>query len=91
MGVPPDGVWGRTEPQKQNRASATVRRPPRPAHYRTVCPRLGVRPEDCLFVDDVPGHVAAAREVGMEGHLFEDNLRAMVRIARHLAAVPGLR
>ncbi|MFF0445196.1 HAD-IA family hydrolase [Streptomyces sp. NPDC004609] len=64
---------------------------PDPRAYRAVCSRLGARPEDCLFVDDDPAHAAAAREIGMEAHLFEDNLRAMVRIAGHMAAVPGRR
>ncbi|PJE94278.1 hydrolase [Streptomyces carminius] len=57
---------------------------PDPAAYALVCARLEVRPEDCLFVDDVAANVDAAREAGMRGHLFEDNARTIARISTHL-------
>jgi HAD superfamily hydrolase (TIGR01509 family) len=39
---------------------------------------LGVPPEQCLFIDDRPGNVAAAESVGMPALLFTDaaSLRA---------------
>lgn len=38
---------------------------PAPQAYLTVCERLGVQPENCLFLDDEVLCVEGAREVGM--------------------------
>ena len=35
--------------------------------YLTAARRLGVPPRECVFVDDVPSYVAAAKGVGMTG------------------------
>ena len=40
-------------------------RKPDPEIYRLVTERLGVAPEDCVFVDDHPGHLKAALDAGM--------------------------
>jgi epoxide hydrolase-like predicted phosphatase len=42
-------------------------RKPDPAIYRLACDRLGLAPERCAFVDDLPHNVEVAREVGMFG------------------------
>ncbi|TWG04879.1 putative hydrolase of the HAD superfamily [Streptomyces brevispora] len=57
---------------------------PDPRAFEVTCARLGVRPEDCLFVDDVAINVEAARAVGMQAHLFEENAGTIARIADHL-------
>ncbi|MFF8599945.1 HAD family hydrolase [Streptomyces sp. NPDC015232] len=56
--------------------------------FEAACATLEVRPENCLFIDDVPVNVEAAREAGMQAHLFEDNARTIARIAAHLDATP---
>jgi len=33
--------------------------------YEKIAERLGVKPEECLFIDDIPRFCDAAREVGM--------------------------
>ena len=33
--------------------------------YELVCEKLGVDPSDCIFVDDHPGHLVPASELGM--------------------------
>lgn len=38
---------------------------PDPAAYRLMADRLGVRPEECVFIDDQPANLAGARAVGM--------------------------
>ena len=38
--------------------------------YRLVCQRLGVQPEEAVFVDDVPENVEGARKIGMQGVRF---------------------
>jgi 2-haloacid dehalogenase len=45
-------------------------RKPDPRLYRVLFERYGLEPGDCLFVDDVPANVDAARAVGMEGVVF---------------------
>lgn len=40
-------------------------RKPDPEIYRYAADRLGVRPEECVFVDDLRPNVGGAVEVGM--------------------------
>ncbi|GAA2597968.1 MULTISPECIES: HAD family hydrolase [Streptomyces] len=56
--------------------------------FDAVCASLEVRPESCLFVDDLAVNVEAARAAGMQAHLFEDNARTIARIAAHLDPSP---
>ncbi|MBN0046805.1 HAD-IA family hydrolase [Streptomyces actuosus] len=63
---------------------------PDPRAFDAVCAALAVRPEECLFVDDVAAHVEAARAAGMQAHLFEDTGGTLTRIAAHLDAGPSL-
>ncbi|MFF4361200.1 HAD family hydrolase [Streptomyces sp. NPDC001604] len=56
--------------------------------YEAACASLDVRPENCLFIDDVAVNVEAAQAAGMQGHLFEDNARTITRIEAHLDAGP---
>jgi len=53
---------------------------PEPAIYRTALERLGIAPEEALFVDDRAVNVAGAEAVGMQAMLFEGD-----------ASVPALR
>lgn len=57
---------------------------PDPRAFEVACARLEVRPGDCLFVDDVAVNVEAAREAGMQAHVFKDNAKVVARIADHL-------
>lgn len=59
---------------------------PDPRAYALACARLGLPPDDCLFVDDHAPNITAARECGLRAHLFEDNAGAVAAIARHLEA-----
>ena len=40
---------------------------PDPQIYRLALAKLGARPEESVFIDDVPANVAAARSIGMTG------------------------
>lgn len=40
---------------------------PEPRAYELMAERLGVRVEDCVFIDDQPGNLAGAAAVGMQG------------------------
>ncbi|MFI8327177.1 HAD-IA family hydrolase [Streptomyces sp. NPDC085529] len=61
---------------------------PDPRAFDAACAALDVRPEACLFIDDAAANVEAARAIGMQAHLFEDNARTIARIAAHLDAGP---
>ncbi|MFE3945162.1 HAD-IA family hydrolase [Streptomyces sp. NPDC059118] len=57
---------------------------PAAAAFEVTCARLGVRPEDCLFVDDAEDNIAAAEAFGMRGLLFADNAETVAGIEAHL-------
>lgn len=52
--------------------------------YHLAADRLGVRPDEALFVDDVPRNVETARAVGMLAVQFRDTPQAVAEIAQHL-------
>jgi putative hydrolase of the HAD superfamily len=58
---------------------------PDPRAYATACERMRAAPADCLFVDDLPENVAAARATGMQAVVFEDTPSTVRAVARHLA------
>lgn len=41
------------------------------AIYRCLCDRYGLKPEECLFVDDRQENVEAAMKIGMKGICFQ--------------------
>ncbi len=43
---------------------------PNPAIFELALERLGLAPEEAIFIDDYPGHVEAARSLGLHGILF---------------------
>jgi putative hydrolase of the HAD superfamily len=43
---------------------------PDPAIYELTLARLGVEPNEAIFIDDSPGHVEAARALGLHGIHF---------------------
>lgn len=43
---------------------------PDPAIFQLTLARLGVAPDQAIFIDDSPGHVAAARVLGLQGIHF---------------------
>lgn len=45
---------------------------PDPLAYETTALKLGLLPEECLFVDDREHHAEGAREAGMSAILFTD-------------------
>jgi putative hydrolase of the HAD superfamily len=53
---------------------------PDPRIYHLTCDRLGVTPDEALFVDDVPEYVAAAQAIGMRGVRYLDNAQTIADI-----------
>lgn len=54
---------------------------PDPKIYDLLIQKLGVNPEDCLFIDDSEGHLPPAEKIGMETILFtkQENLEKELR------------
>jgi putative hydrolase of the HAD superfamily len=52
--------------------------------YERTCERLGVRPEEAVFLDDVEAYVEGARAAGMYAVHFRDNATARVAIEARL-------
>ena len=58
---------------------------PDPAIYLLACDRLGVRPEEVVFLDDREPAVEGARAVGMSAVLYRDNAQAIGEVELLLA------
>ena len=48
--------------------------------------RLGVKPEELVFVDDHPPNIEAARALGIAAVHFRDNVQAINEIEKHIGA-----
>jgi putative hydrolase of the HAD superfamily len=57
---------------------------PDPRIYRTALHRLAAGPGAALFIDDTPGHVAAAEALGLTGHVHTSAVSTMARITGFL-------
>ncbi len=60
-------------------------RKPDPAIYRLTLERLGVAPQEAIFVDDLPVNVAAAAALGIHAILFHTEAQAVAAIRQRLA------
>jgi len=58
---------------------------PDPRIYALACARLGTRPEETVFVDDVDLCVAGAREAGIHAVHYRDNTQVIAEIEKLLA------
>jgi putative hydrolase of the HAD superfamily len=45
---------------------------PEPAIFQTAIERAGVAPHEIFYMDDMPGHVAGARAMGIDAVQFTD-------------------
>ena len=53
---------------------------PDPAIFLLTCERLGVAPEQAVFLDDTRRHVEGARQVGLHGILVDDPWAAIAEL-----------
>lgn len=60
---------------------------PDPRIYRLAAEKLGVAPEECLFIDDIGRFCAGAEEVGMQSITFFDPRISIDEIKQHLESV----
>jgi putative hydrolase of the HAD superfamily len=59
---------------------------PDPRVYRLTCDRLGVRPEETVFVDDAEAAVAGARAAGLHAVRFVETSQAIADVEALLAS-----
>jgi putative hydrolase of the HAD superfamily len=64
-------------------------RKPDPAIYELTCARLELRPDECIFVDDLQCNVDAAAELGMEVLHCTDPTAASELVAQRLLGRPA--
>jgi epoxide hydrolase-like predicted phosphatase len=57
---------------------------PDPRIYALVCARLGVRPQETVFLDDADRCVDGAREAGIHAVRYQDNAQAIEEIEKLL-------
>jgi glucose-1-phosphatase len=61
---------------------------PDPRIYELACERLGVLPQEMIFLDDLEPNVEAAGELGARGILFNSTAQAIADIETSLARNP---
>jgi putative hydrolase of the HAD superfamily len=57
---------------------------PDPRIFEIALERVGAEPANALFIDDTPGHVAAARALGIAGHVHTDSASTLAWITSEL-------
>ena len=58
---------------------------PQPDIYDLMATKLGVLPEECVFIDDIERYVTAAVDVGMKGVVFTDTDQTIAAIKEVIA------
>lgn len=59
---------------------------PAPETYMMTAEKLAVRPEECLFIDDIPAFTEAAAKIGMQTFTYvntPDSIAAIKSILEH--------
>ena len=59
---------------------------PDPQVYALLCDRLNVTPDELVFLDDVPGNVDAACQLGIHGVLHRSTSESIEAISAFLAS-----
>jgi epoxide hydrolase-like predicted phosphatase len=57
--------------------------------YKLAAQRLGVKPEECIFIDDNLGHCKGAQKTGMKSICYQDFLQTQKELNKLLAAGPN--
>lgn len=55
--------------------------------YEAFCAQFGVKPEECVFIDDKSENIAGAKSVGMNGIVFKDVEQLRAELAPLLASL----
>jgi putative hydrolase of the HAD superfamily len=82
--APGPGCW--TSPTRSSCPAKPGTPNPDPRIYHAALRQLAASPGSALFIDDTPGHVAAAQALGLAGHLHTSTATTITRIEDFLAA-----
>lgn len=55
---------------------------PQPEIFYLTCQKLGVKPEECAFVDDIPTFTEAAAGMGIKSILYQNNQQVFEAVDR---------
>lgn len=58
---------------------------PQPRIYQLTAERLGVKMNECVFIDDAPDNCAGADAVGMKTILYSTNAQCLAELDTHLS------
>ena len=58
--------------------------------YRILCREYGLDPAECCFIDDFPLNVEAAWTVGMQGIVFDGDIRRLRRELKEIGVAVSL-
>jgi len=45
---------------------------PHPVAYHTICEKLGIEPQEAVFIDDIERYVTGAKDIGMHGIWYKN-------------------
>ncbi|MCR5278481.1 MAG: HAD family phosphatase [Lachnospiraceae bacterium] len=62
---------------------------PEPEIYKALFDKYSLKPEECIFIDDLSANINAAKEMGMHGIVFKDLKTATSEIERIVAENAG--
>lgn len=51
---------------------------PDPIIFQKFFEHFDLNPEECFFIDDLPGNIAAASDQGMQGHVFNGDVEELL-------------
>lgn len=52
--------------------------------YHRLCDKFGLKPEECLFIDDRQVNVDGARAVGMQGYVFDGDHEKLLKFIQQI-------
>ncbi len=55
---------------------------PDPKVFKLMAKKLGLRPEECLMIDDLAPNIKGAKQAGMLGIIFESTKQAQLELAK---------
>ncbi len=52
--------------------------------YEAFCNKFSLKPEECVFIDDMPENIQGAKDYGMEGFVFKKDIPELVNALHSL-------
>ncbi len=55
---------------------------PQPIIYKAFCEEYNLKAEECLFIDDIPRNVEGAKQIGMNGYVFDGDVEKLREVLK---------